>query len=224
MDIGIEHAHTKKGISFSKATKVVIIFVMIGLVVFLSIVASVQFKYKDKLVEFEDIQPPNIALVFGAGLKAKGEPSAVLEDRILTAIGLYQDGKVGKIIMSGDNRNVNHNEVLAMKNFALQQGLDEADIILDHAGRSTYDSCYRLKEVFSLNKIVLITQEYHLPRALYICNELGIDAVGVAAENRGYAKQVKYSSREMLASVQAWLDVNIFRPKPILGEKEEIQE
>ena len=129
MDIGIEHAHTKKGISFSKATKVVIIFVMIGLVVFLSIVASVQFKYKDKLVEFEDIQPPNIALVFGAGLKAKGEPSAVLEDRILTAIGLYQDGKVGKIIMSGDNRNVNHNEVLAMKNFALQQGLDEADTV-----------------------------------------------------------------------------------------------
>jgi len=224
MDIGIEQAHTKKIISFSKATKVVLIFIIIGLVIFLSIVSSVQFKHKDKLVNFEEVQPPNIALVFGAGLKAKGEPSAVLEDRILTAIRLFQDGKVGKIIMSGDNRNVNHNEVQAMKNFALDQGVNEEDIILDHAGRSTYDSCYRLKEVFSLNKIVLITQKYHLPRALYICNELGIDAVGVPAESREYEKQVKYSSREMLASVQAWLDVNIFKPKPILGEKEKIQE
>jgi vancomycin permeability regulator SanA len=124
--------------------------------------------------------------------------------------------------MSGDNRNMNHNEVQAMKNFALDQGLPEDDIILDHAGRSTYDSCYRLKEIFNLQKIILVTQEYHLRRALYICNKMGIDALGVAAENRGYAKQAKYTGREIGASIQAWFDVNIFKPKPILGNKQEV--
>ncbi len=223
MDIGIEQIHTKKKISFSNATKWLLLLLFICLIVFLSVLYSVQFKYNDRIVSIDQVEQPNIVMVFGAGLKAKGQPSAVLEDRILTAIQLYQDGRVGKIVMSGDNRNVNHNEVQAMHNFAIDQGLTEDNIILDHAGRSTYDSCYRLKEIFGLSKIVLVTQRYHLPRALYVCNELGIDAIGVAAEDRGYTKQVKYSSREMLASVQAWLDINIFHPVPIMGEKEEIR-
>ena len=111
---------------------------------------------------------------------------------------------------------MNHNEVQAMKNFALDQGLPESAIILDHAGTSTYDSCYRIKNVYELSKIVLITQRYHLARALYLCNEFGVDAVGIAAENRGYSGQLKYNLREILASLQAWIEVNITKPEPIL--------
>lgn len=223
MDIGIEQILSRKKFSFSKPTKLFLILLTMSLVVFLLIIWSVQFKYRDKIIELEEVSSPNIALVFGAGLKAKGQPSAVLEDRILTAIQLYQDGRVGKIIMSGDNSNLNHNEVQAMHNFAVEQGVPEDDIILDHAGRRTYDSCFRLPEIFSLHKIVLVTQRYHLPRALYVCNELGINAVGVPAEDRGYEKQAKYNLRESVASVQAWLDVNIFKPTPILGEKSEVE-
>lgn len=222
MDIGIEQVQTRRKLNFSPILKIIILLIIISLIVFLFVLYQVQNKYDDKILEQSEIHAPNIALVFGAGLKAKGQPSAVLEDRIVTAIQLYQDGRVGKIIMSGDNRNVNHNEVQAMKNFAIDQGLPEEDIILDHAGLSTYDSCYRLKEVFNLNKIVLITQKYHLPRALYVCNELDISAVGVFAQDRGYQNQTKYSFREMLASIQAWMDVNIFKPKPIINDKEEI--
>lgn len=214
MDIGIERASTIKRASLGKTGKRLLTFFFIILIICFLLILRVQMKYRDKIVTGDSLTPPNIGLVFGAGLKAKGQPGAVLEDRIITAIKLFQDGKVGKIIMSGDNRDVNHNEAQAMKNFALEQGLPEDAIILDHAGLNTYDSCYRVRKVFGLNKIVLITQKYHLTRALYICNELGIDALGVPAEDRGYSKQSKYSFREYLASLQAWFEVNITKPKP----------
>lgn len=217
MDIGIERASTTKRATLGKTGKRLLTFFFILLIICLLLVLRVQLKYRDKIISGEKLTPPNIGLVFGAGLKAKGQPGAVLEDRIFTAIKLFQDGKVSKIIMSGDNRDVNHNEVQAMKNFALEQGLPEDAIILDHAGLNTYDSCYRVREAFGLNKIILITQKYHLARALYICNELGVDALGVPAEDRGYAKQSKYSFREYLAGLQAWFEVNITKPEPIIN-------
>jgi len=196
-------------------------FLILG-IFFLSVSYRVQNKFAPQIVAAEKIEGPNIALVFGAGLKRSGAPSHILEDRVLTAIKLYQDGRVGKIIMSGANPVVDYNEVQAMKDFALGEGLPEEAIILDYAGRRTYDSCYRLKEIFSLNKIVLVTQEYHLPRALYLCESLGVSARGVAAIDRGYFYQWKYNLREWPASFKAWLDVNILKPRPILGDKIEL--
>ncbi|NQT50387.1 YdcF family protein [Candidatus Kuenenbacteria bacterium] len=208
MDIGIEKANPtsyKKGVPKFLKT-IVIVFLLFCFIVFL-IVIRVQFKYSDKIINDTDLTSPNVGLVFGAGLKAKGVPGAVLEDRILTAIKLYQDGRLGKFILAGDNSTAGHNEVQAMKNSALELGLNEDAILEDHAGLSTYDSCLHVKESFGLNKIVLITQKYHLRRALYICNELGIDARGIASENRGYSSQFKFTVREWLASVEAWLKV-----------------
>lgn len=208
MDIGIEKGNTNSGPSeFRKTTRIIILVLLLfSLLVFL-IMARVQFKYGSKIVDPESLTPPNVALVFGAGLKARGVPGVVLQDRVLSAIRLYQEGRVGRFIMSGDNSTANHNEVQAMKNFAMDNGLPEEIMLFDHAGLSTFDSCKNVKDQFGLTKVVLVTQKYHLRRALYICNESGLDAVGIVAQNTGYGKQFKFTVREWLASVQAWIDV-----------------
>lgn len=208
MDIGIESGQTKKS-EFYKSSKKIVIVLLLVFVFFVSVIYRVQTKYNSKIVDKQSLTPPNIALVFGAGLEAKGVPSDVLKDRILTAIKLYQDGRVGRFIMSGDNKDPDHNEVQAMKNYAIEQGLPEEVIITDGAGLSTKTACIRLKEQFNITKAILITQKYHLRRALYVCNEVGIDATGVVAEDRGYRNQLKYTVRELLASVNEWAQFNI---------------
>lgn len=206
MDIGIEKAELKKQKPFIRIFKWIVLALACCFIVLLLIVLRVQLKYKDKIIDGTSLTPPNMAMIFGAGLKAKGQPGDVLEDRIKTAIRLYRDGRVGKFVMSGDN-SANHDEVQAMNNYALLSGLPAETIITDDFGVSTLESCRRVKTVFGLNKIILITQKYHLRRALYLCNSLGVDAVGVPAEDRGYKDQWKYSLREMAASAQAWWQV-----------------
>ncbi|MBI5076889.1 YdcF family protein [Candidatus Falkowbacteria bacterium] len=204
MDIGIERANIKPKRGLNKFfKKLFFVFLFFCFLVFL-IIARVQTKYSDKIVGSASLLPPNIGLVFGAGLKAGGAPSPVLEERILAAIRLFQDGRVGKFILSGYKTD-NHDEVAAMKNLALAEGLPEDAILLDDIGTSTFDSCRNVKEYFGLNKIVLISQKNHLRRALYICNEMGIDAVGVASEPS--KKDWQSAARELLASVYAWFKV-----------------
>ena len=128
-----------------------------------------------------------MAIVFGAGITADGRPMPALADRVWTAVELYNAGKVEKLLMTGDNRFVDYNEPQAMKEYALARGVSDEDIVLDYAGRRTYDSCYRARHIFGVREAVLITQHFHLDRALYICDKLGIDAVGVAADRRPYA-------------------------------------
>ena len=203
MDIGIERGDAKRSYFYGSSK---IIFWLIFLVLFFIflIIYRVQTKYTDKIIEVDQIESPAIGLVFGAGLKAKGQPGAILEDRVAKAITLYQDGKIGKIVMSGDNSTANHNEVQAMKNYALDQGLFEDAIIMDHAGIDTFNSCKRYAELVGSKKVVLITQKYHLPRALYICNELGLDATGIIAESKSSKIKLKYKAREFFASFKAW--------------------
>jgi len=207
MDMVVEPGHTGSQRKRGFGKKIVFTLFFIAFCLFL-LTARVQWKYAKNIIDSKEIETPNIALVFGAGLKATGGPSDILEDRIRSAIALYQEGKVGKIILSGDNRVSDYNEVEAMKNFALEQGLPEEALLLDGGGVSTYDSCRRLQSEFNLSKAVLVTQRYHLFRALYVCRELGIDAVGVAAIDRGYFQQKKFSLREWPASLQAWWQVN----------------
>ena len=209
MDIGIEKGDLRKKFSLSRGIILVLRTVFVFLIIMVLLVVRVELKYRDKIVSASEISGQNIGLVFGAGLKKGNQPSDILEDRIVTAIGLYQDGKIGKIIMSGDNQGDNHDEVTAMKNFALAQGLPEDAILTDNAGINSYSSCANIKKVFSINKIVLITQKYHLSRTLYLCNELGIDAIGVPARDRGYVHQLKYSLREIPANLSAWFTINI---------------
>lgn len=186
---------------------------------------TVQLKYRNAIFSIDEVPAGySTALVFGAGLKAKGEPGAVLEDRILTALELYQAGKVRTVQMSGDNSTANHNEVQAMQNLAISEGLPGGSIVLDHAGMSTLESCLRAREEFGLEKVVLVTQKYHLKRALYVCNKLGLDAVGVDAARQKYSRQSWYSVREVAASALDWVQVarsNILKIVKVQDQTEE---
>lgn len=160
------------------------------------------------------------ALVLGAGLNRDGTPGVVLQDRVRTASELYFDGKVEKLLMSGDNVSEYYDEPGAMKEFALSLGVPEEDIILDFAGQRTYDSCYRASAVFGLDQLIIVTQAFHLPRALYICNVFEIEANGVLADDANYRRRFYnfWWFREILASVNAYWDLYIKHPQPILGD------
>ncbi len=177
-----------------------------------------------RLASVESVLADRAAIVFGAGLRRDGTPSPVLRDRIATAARLYFEGKVEKLLMSGDNRFEDYNEPGAMKDYALELGIPAKDIVLDYAGRRTYDTCYRARDIFRLNSAILVTQAFHLPRALYICNQLGLPAVGVPADQREYrqASRVYWSIRETLATMAALWEVHVTRPVPVLGDPEPI--
>lgn len=171
-----------------------------------------------------DVPERPVAIIFGAGLTRSGGASAVLRDRVQTAADLYFAGKVQKLLMSGDNRFEDYNEPAAMKDYAITLGVPAEDIVLDYAGQRTYDTCYRAREIFGVQQAVLITQSFHMPRAVYLCASMGIDAVGVVAENYNYRRSSLFfwNIRELAATVAALVDVHITRPVPILGQPEPI--
>jgi SanA protein len=139
-------------------------------------------------------------------------------------VKLYQAGKVDKLLMSGDNRVVEHNEPEAMRQYAVGLGVPDEDIVLDYAGRRTYDSCYRAKEIFQVESAILVTQPFHMARALYLCNSFGVESVGVPAGNHYFRKvsRLYWNTRELFASSQAVWDVLVARPQPVLGSPEPI--
>ncbi len=173
----------------------------------------------------EDVPAARVGIVFGAGLYRDGSAGPVLRDRVETGVKLYQQGKVEKLLMSGDNRFVNYNEPEAMRQYALQLGVPDRDIVLDFAGRRTYDTCYRADEIFQVKSAILVTQAFHLPRALFLCNSFGIDANGVEANNTYFRKisRAYWHTRELFATVQSVIDVYITRPQPVLGKPEPIE-
>ena len=170
------------------------------------------------------VPPRRVAIVFGAGLWRDGTPTPVLQDRVQTAANLYFNGKVKKLLMSGDNRFVEYNEPEAMRQFALSLGVPDEDIVLDYAGRRTYDTCYRARDIFRADSVILVTQDFHLPRALFLCNMLGVDAVGVPADIQYYRKisRAIWHFRETLATLDAINDIMYKKPIPVLGDPEPI--
>lgn len=163
---------------------------------------------------------PRVAIVFGASVHPNGDLSQMLEDRVETAIALYKAGKVDRILVSGDNRRPEYNEPKAMADYLTSHAVAPQDVVLDYAGRSTYETCLRAKEIFGLQRALLVTQEFHLPRALYLAHELGLDATGVIADQRDYGFGTSYQKmRELLAEVKAYFNVQFFPPSTLLGEK-----
>jgi SanA protein len=162
--------------------------------------------------------PRPLVIVFGAGYWPSGRLSDALADRMDTAIDLYRAGKVNKLLLTGDNRFVDYNEPAVMAEYALARGVPRQDLVLDYAGRRTYDSCYRAAAIFGVERAVLVTQAFHLPRALYTCDRLGLDVVGVAADRHRYIRASWFSLRELFALLRAWLDLNLLRPLPVLGD------
>lgn len=180
-------------------------------------------RYERRMYGLDDIErlpDKPVAVVFGAGYWPSGALSAILKDRLDASIELYRAGRVEKLLFSGDNRFVDYNEPAKMLEYALEQGIPRDDIVLDYAGRRTYDTCYRARDIFQVRNVVLITQRYHLPRALSTCDALGLDAVGYVADRQPYPRRnlVWYWVREAPALWRGWWDVYIARTTPVLGE------
>ncbi len=183
----------------------------------------VQWRYgRQVFTEIGTMPPRPVAIVFGAGVQPSGRLSPMLQDRMDTAIALYKAGKVRKLLVSGDNRFVNYNEPGRMYDYAVARGVPPRDVVRDYAGRRTYDTCYRAAQIFGVRQAVLITQRFHLPRALFTCHNLGVESIGVSADRRVYLSNPYYQLRDAVATLRAWWDVKIARPQPVLGPKEDM--
>ncbi len=157
-----------------------------------------------------------VAIVLGAGIYNE-QPSPMLADRISAAAELYKLGRVQKLLMSGDNSRENYDEVTVMQRYAVKLGIPQKDITLDYAGFKTYQSCYRAREIFGVKQAVVVTQNFHLSRAVYLCNQLGVDAVGMGTPDwESYRREtiIWYTFREYISTVKALWQAHITRPLP----------
>ena len=200
--------------------KSLLILIILGLLV-LIVPRLVTWAYgRRRIYTSAEVPVRRIAIVFGAGLTRSGATTPVLTDRVTAAADLYFTGKVEKLLMSGDNRFVDYNEPEAMRQKALSLGVPDDAIVLDYAGRRSYDTCYLAKAIFKVDQAVLVTQAFHMPRVLYLCNRLGLDAVGVESDLRIYRKSsmLYWNARELFATAAALWDANIGHPIPVLGD------
>ncbi len=196
--------------------------------VFLSFIAACVLinvhivRFADKYITQADdgrIKDADCILVPGALVLKNGRPSHILEDRIITALELYYSGVSNALLMSGDHGRKTYDEVKAMKKYAVEKGVPKEHIFTDHAGFSTYDSCYRAQDIFCAKKIVIVTQRYHLYRAVYIARSLGLEAYGVASDRRFIYGSGQRLIREFFARIKAFGSV-IIKPQPVYsGEK-----
>lgn len=169
----------------------------------------------EQAVELDDV---DCIIVLGCQVKDDGSLSYMLRDRLIRSLEVYKAGAAPKILMSGDHGRKDYDEVGAMKQYAIDKGVPSENLFMDHAGFSTYETIYRAKEVFKADKVIIVTQEYHLYRALYIAEQLGVEAYGVSSDLNTYAGQSNRDLREVLARCKDWVKC-IFKPKPTyLGE------
>ena len=161
-----------------------------------------------------------VVIVFGAGVWPDGSLSMILKDRLDAAFELYQAGKVQKLLFSGDNRVVEYNEPERMLEYAIAKGIPREDIVLDYAGRRTYDTCYRARDIFGVSEAIVVTQRFHLPRTLETCQALGVDVEGYIADRQTYPQRyiTWYWIREIPALWRAWMDLYLTHPIPVLGK------
>ena len=211
-----------------RATKIIVAWVVILLIIGVLVLGLSRtltgIRAISRMYDLQNAPQKPVAIVFGAGLTRDGRPTTVLRDRVEAAARLYFTGKVQKILMSGDNRFTEYNEPGAMRSYALSLGVPDQVIVLDYAGRRTYDTCYRAKVIFGVQEALLVTQSFHLPRALYLCNALGIRADGVSADLHPYRRSIQliWNLRELPASLTALWVVHIRHPVPVLGQPEPI--
>ena len=191
-----------------KLKVIVIILLILGINIF------VVFSTKNNLITEEsakDLKDIDCILILGAGVWGD-KPSPMLEDRLVQGVSLYNNGVAPKIIVSGDHGTEEYDEVNIMKQFAIDKGVPSEDIFMDHAGFSSYDSIYRAKEIFGAKKILIVTQKYHLYRALYIADKLEIEAYGVGSDPRKYSGQALREIREIFARDKDFVKC-IFKPE-----------
>lgn len=189
---------------------------VLGTVAVLSVNAAVIHTGGEKILSPEEaaqLTDVDCILVLGCAVWDDGRPSHMLEDRLKRSLELYELGAAPKLLMTGDHGRQGYDEVDAMKTYAVEAGVPSEDVFMDHAGFSTYESMYRAKEIFQAKKIIIVTQEYHLYRAIYIAQQLGLEAYGVASDYRGYSGQTMRDLREVLARVKDF-GTCILKPEP----------
>ena len=198
-----------------KVIKYIVIFIILIIVLAMMINFYIRISTKTQIIndeKYNELKDIDCIVILGAAIWGD-EPSPMLEDRLNEGIKLYKLGVANKIIMSGDHGRDEYDEVNIMKEYAMEQGVPSEDIFMDHAGFSTYESIYRAKEIFEAKKIIIVTQKYHLYRALYIANKLGLEAYGVGADPRKYVGATYRETREILARDKDFVKC-IFKPNP----------
>lgn len=191
--------------------RILLITMLLGIASPFLLRAFTALRFRDDTYRVEDVPARRVAIVFGAKIEWNGRPSTMLRDRVATAADLYFAGKVEQILMTGDNREANYNEPEAMRQYALRLGVPNEVIILDPLGVRTYDSCYRAYHLFEIDEAILVTQNFHLDRALLLCNSMGMDVVGVWADYHhpnGYGRVERSNKfREVAATTLAFIDL-----------------
>lgn len=192
----------------------IVLVVVMGLLAVVGVNGYVRASTKDMIGSWEDLVDfqADCILILGAGVWGT-KPSPMLEDRLKTGISLYEKGVSDRLLMSGDHSEDGYDEVSVMKKFAIDAGIPSEHIFMDHAGFSTYESIYRAKDIFLAKKVVIVTQEYHLYRALYIAKKLNVEAMGVSSDLRIYSGQEYRDLRELLARVKDFI-YTLFKPLP----------
>ena len=201
---------------FPKILLVLLCLCILGVGAVLIINAAVKASTADQILTSQEavaLEDVDCILVLGCLVRPNGNPSGMLHDRLTMGVELYELGAAPKLLMSGDHGQTDYDEVDAMKQFAVDAGIASEDVFMDHAGFSTYESIYRAKAIFQAEKIVIVTQEYHLYRALYIANRLGIEAYGVSSDYRAYSGQTMRDAREVLARIKDFA-ICIYKPEP----------
>ena len=194
----------------------IIFLIVIGIILTLGVNIYVKVVGGKRIISPETatkLMDVDCIIVLGCGVDSNGNPSWMLADRLKRGIDLYKQGVATKILMSGDHGKNFYDEVNTMKKFAIDAEVPSSDIFMDHAGFSTYESMYRAKEIFEADSVVIVSQEYHLYRAIYIAEQLGIKAYGVSSDYRVYGGQKYREAREILARCKDFFKV-IFRPEP----------
>lgn len=198
----------------------IISLILIGITAILFINEHVKSATNNNILLVEDastLKDVDCIIVLGCLVRDDGSLSAMLRDRLIIGIELYNNEAAPKILMSGDHGTTSYDEVNAMKQYAINSEVPSEDIFMDHAGFSTYETIYRAKEVFGADNVIIVTQEYHLYRALYIAKQLGIEAYGVSADLNTYGGQTKRDVREVLARCKDFA-MCIIKPKPTYVE------
>lgn len=204
-----------KKVNYKKMILISLILLTLSFIIMLLIYNDISTKSKPFIIKDLNSAPEvQAVLVLGARVYSDGSLSPVLEDRVIVGINLYKLGKAKKIIFSGDHRKEHYDEPNAMKRYAEKKGVPQKDIFLDHAGFRTFDSLYRAKEVFKLKSVIVVTQEFHLGRSIYIGKKLGLNVYGMKSDRRTYQKHWVNHIREFLARTLAFSDLFITNRKP----------
>ncbi len=182
--------------------------------------STVGQRFDGNTVRMQDVPHHDTALVLGAGVLPDHTPTAYLKARIETAVALYKAHRVDSLLVSGDNSSSHYDEPTVMKTYAVSLGADPSDVIIDYAGYNTYDSCYRAHAIFGVKSITVITQGYHLPRAVMTCRHLDMDTIGVSAKHTTRDWTAAYLIREHLSTAKAYAQL-FLKPLPtVLGKPE----